>query len=50
MTFTSVNGKEIRIKTPFCKGIEIGKYFGIPMVHKRGRVLNVMKEMCENQS
>lgn len=28
---------------------EIGKYFGMPVVHKRGRVLKVMREKYENQ-
>lgn len=53
MTFISINGKEIRMKTPFCKKTHLCKYFGIPMVHKTGRVLNVMREMYEmyeNQS
>lgn len=47
MTFTSINGKEIS-ENPILQR-EIGKYFGMPMVHKRVRVLKVMREMCENQ-
>lgn len=44
-----INGKEIRVKILFCKEKELCKYFGMFMVYKRGRVLNVMREMCENR-
>lgn len=46
MTFTSINGKDIS-ENPILQR-EICKYFGMPMVHKRGRTLKVMREMCEN--
>lgn len=47
MRFTSINGKGISEHPILQK--EICKYFGMPMVHKRGRILKVMRDMCENQ-